>query len=73
MIRGVMRNRMEGGKWDCEAERGGNMNWRVVIGKGKKEVKEEWERERKEYMKQGVVGVRDASKMAGRIGIGGMI
>ena len=41
MIRATLKNRLEGEVWDMEVERGGNMEWKVVIRKGKKEVKEE--------------------------------
>ena len=73
VVRGAMRNRYSGEKWDCEVERGGGLDWRVVIGKGKKEVKEEWERNKKKWMEEGLVGLSDASGMRGRIGIGGEI
>ena len=73
MIRATLKNRLEGEIWDMEVERGGSMSWKVVIGKGKKEVKEEWEKMRSGFMKEGIVGVSDTSKMAGRVGIGGKL
>ena len=41
MIRGALKNRYEGEKWDYEAWRGGNLDWKVVIGEKKEEVKKE--------------------------------
>ena len=73
ILRGALKNSLEGEKWDFETERGGKMEWKVVIGKGKKEVKREWEKERKRRMGEGLVGVSDASRMEGRIGVGGML
>jgi len=73
IIRGEMKYRLEGEKWDFETERGGKMNWKVVIGKGKKEVKDEWERERGRRIRNGLVGVSDESKMEGRVGVGRML
>lgn len=70
--RAVMKDRLEGEKWDME-ERGGVMDWRVKMGGGKVKAKREWEGERKRYMEEGLVEVRDASKMVGKIGIGGML
>ena len=71
LIRATLKNRLEGEKWDMEVWRGGNMKWRVVIGEGKKEVKREWEKNRKRYMGEGLVGISDASKMENRVGIEG--
>ena len=59
--------------WDVEVERGGNLDWRVIIGKGKREVKEEWERCRGGWMKEEFLGVSDASMMSSRVGIGGVL
>ena len=39
VIRGAMRDRLEGEEWDMEVERGGLMKWKIVIGKGKKKAK----------------------------------
>ena len=36
-------------------------------------MKEEWERCRGEWMKEGFLGVSDASMMGGRIGVGGLL
>lgn len=47
------------------------MKWKMIIGKEKGKVKEEWERNRKRYMEEGIVGISDASKMENRVGIGG--
>ena len=47
------------------------MKWKVVIGAGKEEVKREWERNRRRYMEECLVGISDASKMENRVGIGG--
>ena len=40
IIRGALKNRLEGEKWDVEVEKGGRMRWKVVIGKVKEEEKE---------------------------------
>jgi len=68
-----MKNRLEGEVWDVEVERGGNLNWRVIVGRGKREVKEEWERCRGWWMKEGFLGVSDASMMSSRVGIGAVL
>ena len=73
VVRGALKDRLEGEIWDMEVERGNKMKWKVVIGKGKVEVKEEWERKRKEWMLEGVVGISDASMMGERVGVGGVI
>ena len=73
IIRAALKNRLEGEKWDMEVARGGNMGWSVRIGKDKGDMKKDWERNRKRYMEEGLVGVSDASKMGGRVGIGGML
>lgn len=73
IIRGAMRDRLQGEVWDMEGERGGCLKWRIVVGKGKKEEKEIRERGRKEWMREGVVGVSDASREAGRVGVGGVL
>jgi len=73
VVRGAMKNRLEGEVWDVEVERGGSLGWRVVVGRGKREVKEEWERCRGEWMKEGFLGVSDASMMSNRVEIGGIL
>ena len=44
-----------------------------MIGKGKAEVKKEWERSRDGVMKAGLLGVSDACIMGGRVGVGGVL
>ena len=73
VIRGALRNRYEGEKWDFETERGGNLGWKVIIRKDRKEAKEEWEREVKKWKEEGMVGASDASMKGNRIEIGGML
>lgn len=73
IIRGMLRNRLEGEKWDFGAKRGGNLDWRVVIGGNRREAKMEWEREVKNWKLEGMVEVSDASCMNKRIGIGGKL
>ena len=73
MIRGALKNRLEGEGWDMEVERGGRMEWEVVIGGNKKEEKEKWEKGIKKWMEKAVVGISDASRINGRVGIGRMI
>ena len=73
VIRAVLKDRLEGEKWDVEVWRGGVMKWEVKIGRNKNEGKKEWEKRRNRYMEEGLVGVSDASKMMGRVGVGGML
>jgi len=73
VVRGALKDRLEEEVWDVEVERGNKMRWTVVIEKGKKEVKEEWERNRKEWMLEGIVGVSDANIIEGRVGVEGVI
>ena len=47
MIRGALKNRLEGEVWDMEVERERVMKWKVIIGKGKEEEKRKWEEGKK--------------------------
>ena len=73
IVRAVLKNRLDGEKWDMEIMRGGSMKWNVKIGKDKSNMKREWELNRKRYMEEGVVGISDASKMGERVGIEGSL
>jgi len=73
VVRGAMKNRLEGEVWDVEVERERSLGWRVIVGKGKREVKEEWERNRGVWIKDGFLEVSDASMMGSRVGIGGVL
>lgn len=43
VIREALRNKYERESWDFGIERGGNMGWKVVIRRWRKEAKREWE------------------------------
>jgi len=73
VVRGAMKDRLEGEVWNMEAARGNKRGWRVVMGGGKREVKEEWEKNKRKWIIEGVVGVSDANMMGGRVGVGGVV
>ena len=73
IIRRVLRNRLEGEKWDFGTERGGNLNWTMVIKGNRKKGKEKWKREVRKWKLEGMVGVSDASSMNKRIEIRGKV
>ena len=56
VIRGALKNKLGGEVWDFGAERGGNMEWKVIIRGDRKRAKEEWERGVEEWKKEGMVG-----------------
>ena len=73
MLRAVRKNKLEGERWEIEAEREGRVGWKIWNGKDKKEGIRRWIGGREEREEGAVSGISDASKEEnGRIGIGGM-
>ena len=73
MLRAVGKNKLEGERWEIEAEREGKIGWKIWSGKSKEEGIKRWRIGEERRKREGVTGISDASKEeSGRIGIGGL-